>query len=173
MSARRAELSSPTIPRCWIGAIRRPCCLVPLRPAVWHRSTFTSGVILYNETSCPRAVSNIPDALDPGKTFYWRIRAVNYLGPCGVSGWTTARSLKTGWLAPVMSSPGDGAFLDNRRPTFEWLAVDGASGYAVQISRYNTFSLILVSGTSNTTSFTPLQTCPQARCYTGGYRPPG
>lgn len=102
----------------------------------------------------------ITSPLTSNMTYYWRVRTVNDAG--NMSGWTTARILRTAILAPALTSPNDGDNTYILRPTFIWQSVDGNSGYSIQISR--TESTLLLVGTyqltTGTTSYTPTSDLP-------------
>jgi predicted phage tail protein len=83
--------------------------------------------------------------LAPNARYYWRVRAFNTLGQS--SNWSASRYFRAAMLPPVAVTPADGATLVNRRPTFDWQDVTGASTYTIQISRYSNFSTILASAT--------------------------
>ncbi len=51
-------------------------------------------------------------------------------------------SATTASCAPTLLSPANGAALTTRRPAFDWTDVAGASGYALQLSKYSNFSSI-------------------------------
>lgn len=63
---------------------------------------------------------------------YWRVRAIN---SCGVGAWSTARSFTvcTTLPAPTLVSPADGAVAQTQPVEIDWDAVDGATGYAIQV----------------------------------------
>ncbi|HLO33505.1 MAG TPA: choice-of-anchor Q domain-containing protein [Anaerolineales bacterium] len=79
--------------------------------------------------------SNI--SLDSNSKYSWRVQSFNTLGQYNTSAtWT----LRAATLPPVLSTPTDGESLLNKRPTLEWNAVVGASGYTIIISRYANLS---------------------------------
>ncbi|GAB4546835.1 MAG: hypothetical protein Fur002_22250 [Anaerolineales bacterium] len=74
-------------------------------------------------------------ALPSNTTFYWKVRAYNNQGQ--YSAWSLTRSFRTKLDTPALNLPTDGSILNNKRPTFEWDSVDGASSYTVQIFKKN------------------------------------
>ncbi len=99
------------------------------------------------------------DELEPGRTYYWRVSA-NFSS--GLSGWTTARTLRIALPPPELTSPLDGENPYQLRPTFDWEGVEGATGYTLQISRNNTFTSLVgsYSRTALQTDYTPTSNLP-------------
>jgi uncharacterized repeat protein (TIGR02543 family) len=104
-----------------------------------------------------RNVSQYTPAADLGANtkFYWRVRAVNT--DHGTSAWSRGYYFRTAMTPPVLSTPADGAATLTRRPTFDWEDVPGATGYTLQVSRNNTFTQIVHTGTvrTATSTYTP------------------
>jgi hypothetical protein len=63
-------------------------------------------------------------------TFTWKVRAYNDENQ--YSAWSLVRTFKT-VLVPELNLPVDNESLSNKRPTFEWHEVPGATGYTLQI----------------------------------------
>jgi VCBS repeat-containing protein len=98
--------------------------------------------------------------LAPNTRYYWRVRAFNSLDQ--YSSWSTVSYFREAMLAPDLSSPANGAALDNLRPAFDWLDVDGASSYTVQIS--SSASMSSASSTKVTASaYSPAKDLPKNR----------
>lgn len=109
--------------------------LVVGTPTDIHASSFTPGA-----------------DLAPNSTFYWRVRATNL--DDASSSWSKVCVFRTALTAPVPNNPPDLAVLPNKRPTFAWSPVNGATGYSLQVCKSQIFagcSLALNVGTSATT----------------------
>ena len=100
------------------------------------------GIIDHGGLSSNLTASALDDPLlsDPTGPFYWRVRA--YDAATGISSlWSVVRTFrfsvdKPG--QPKLLSPGEGAYLSQRRPTFSWSAVPGAVSYDLQITNNST-----------------------------------
>ncbi len=101
-------------------------------------SKFTSSTLVNVVTD----QNTFPDFLPAHTTYYWRARSVNETGQ--FSAWSAARMFKTRVATPALNIPISGAELNNKRPTFEWDAVDGATSYTLQIFKKNTTNLFTV-----------------------------
>jgi hypothetical protein len=95
----------------------------------------------------------VPAALQPNRTYYWRVRAYSAQGH--YSFWSSVGSFRTAILSPTLLAPSGDALLGTRRPVFDWANVSGASGYTIQVSRVNTFSTTLVSANVTNSAYTP------------------
>jgi CSLREA domain-containing protein len=71
------------------------------------------------------------DALPENATFTWKVRSYNNANQ--YSAWSLLRTFRTKLGTPVLNLPANGVTLNNKRPTFEWDAVPGATGYTLQI----------------------------------------
>jgi len=108
--------------------------------------------------------------LDYGTAYYWRVRAFSVDGH--FSSWssdyqryTNIQQVRVAYLPVNLLLPADGAIADSLRPTFTWEANPGATTYQIQISKYSTFTWIVVNSILNgpppnppydpPTSFTP------------------
>lgn len=94
-----------------------------------------------------------PTPLLPNITYYWRVRSFNALDQ--TRGWSAVRSFRTALLPPALSLPADTDHVLTSRPSFTWNPVPGATGYTIQISKFQNFSTLLTSGTPATASFVP------------------
>jgi hypothetical protein len=94
-------------------------------------------------------------ALDPAKTYFWRVQAYDIYSVA--SGWSATFSFRTAVLPPTLTDPADSSVLVNNRPTFKWSSVLNATGYTLQVSRYTTFSILVlnVSVSYTATQYTP------------------
>jgi hypothetical protein len=85
----------------------------------------------------------VSPALDPNLKYYWRVRAVDMLDHYSI--WSTVRYFRTALSAPVLSTPTNGEVITLPRPTFDWADVPGATSYTIQVSRYNTFTSLVLN----------------------------
>jgi hypothetical protein len=127
-------------------------------------SSFTTGA--ESEFSTPDDITDSrlewPRELASGTTYFWRVRSWN--ADNDYSSWSAARTLRTLLSAPTLSSPvAAGGTVTTLRPVFTWVAVTGAAGYTIQISRNDSFTLILssknISGGA-TVTYTPTANLP-------------
>jgi predicted phage tail protein len=153
-------LSAPTLISPAIGEITAS------RPSfAWNG---VSGAVRYNiqlSTSAafgslnlnqqPSGTSyTVGNALTAGRTYYWRVRAINGAGTS--SPWSEVRSFTVagGLSAPVLNSPADGSSTSDRTPSFSWGSVSGASRYNIQLSTSPTFGSLNLNQTRSGTSYT-------------------
>jgi CSLREA domain-containing protein len=158
-----------------------PLLLTPLNGALitnsfacldWSDSTVPTGTtFLWYEVVMSDDPNNITpitqvvgrkwcsDVLEPNKTFYWRVRSVNTDGE--YSAWSLVRTFRSALLPPNPTAPPYGDNLLNNRPTFDWDDnVAGATGYTLQVSRNNTFTLLVGSYLVTPSTYTPLADLP-------------
>jgi predicted outer membrane repeat protein len=76
--------------------------------------------------------------LTTGATYYWRVRSWNTDG--AYSAWSAVRSMRIKYNPPVNLN-----VTSSLKPTFTWDAVIGATSYTIQVSRNNTFTLLMVN----------------------------
>ncbi|MGB8213567.1 MAG: hypothetical protein WCE68_08415 [Anaerolineales bacterium] len=95
----------------------------------------------------------MPSALAPDTTYYWRVQATDSLGL--ISAWSQVWSFRTALVPPVLTAPGNGAHLLNNRPTFLWTAVPDATGYNIEIARNTNFSALVEIAYAASPTFTP------------------
>ncbi len=74
--------------------------------------------------------------------YYWRVRAWNTAGE--YSAWSPVWTVRVRYDAPVLQEPECGA--TNLQPTFRWSSVAGATGYTLQVSRDEAFTLLVING---------------------------
>lgn len=94
--------------------------------------------------------------LSNGVTYYWRVRAFN-TGADGTggnaddqfSGWSVVRSIRIVFAAPTNLS-----VVSNPKPTFSWIPIEKAISYNLQVSKNNTFTLLII----NRAIYTPATT---------------
>ena len=119
-----------------------------------------------------------PSVLNFNTTYYWHVRAYTSTGD--FSGWSKTWTLRTVLQAPTLTSPNGTISNSTLRPTFTWTdpntsGVTGVTGYTIQISKINTFTSVLVTGSTIATAKTrkPLRlplTCRRAFCSFGTLR---
>ncbi|HUH97991.1 MAG TPA: hypothetical protein VLZ89_11565, partial [Anaerolineales bacterium] len=99
-------------------------------------------------------------ALDPNTTYYWRVQATSLTGQ--VSPWSPVWSFRTVLLPPALSLPASGTYVQTTFPTLSWSDpnTSGVTGYTIQISKNNTFTSIVTTGTSTIPSYTPAKALP-------------
>jgi hypothetical protein len=89
--------------------------------------------------------------LEPGKTYYWRVRVYKpLLGPWSEI-WSFTTSAEDGFDAPVLEMPQDGALDVSIRPLFCWSAVAGADGYELIVDDNTFFSSAEIENTAEDT----------------------
>jgi hypothetical protein len=101
-------------------------------------------------------------SLNPATPYYWRVRAWSTAGH--YSSWSLVRSVHTPYAAPVLSLPINGAVNIPLMPTFTWNAIIGATSYTLQVSKSNTFNILVINKTI-TASTTYTHTQPGALYY--------
>ena len=115
-------------------------------------NTFGNAVsALTTEFDLNNSQVNTP-ALPNATTYYWRVRSWNTAGD--FSAWTTARSFRTPFAAPTLTLPLDAATGVALKPTFTWNAIIGATNYTLQVSRNNTFTLLVINKTVAVPTYT-------------------
>jgi len=118
-------------------------------------ATFAS-IVLDNTTAVGviTASSYVPSiALPSNANLYWRVRSHNTVGQFSV--WSVMRPLRTAILPPVLTSPTNASLLNNKRPSFTWNSVSGATSYTIEVSTVNTFATKVVNVTVAATSYAP------------------
>jgi len=87
--------------------------------------------------------------LEPGQTYYWSVRVCQ--GKPYLSKWSEERSFITA-LVPVpfaeLCSPPCGSQDIILTPNFSWEAVDGATGYDIELATTETFTAGVIRGSS-------------------------
>ncbi len=116
-------------------------------------------------TDTPDHQVPVMPALDPNTKYYWRVRSWNEGGD--YSGWSLVRNFRTALTPPLLTGPAGTSY--TRRPTYEWSAVTGATGYTLQLASTKWFTTILATYTITTpaTSYTPTTDLPASveRCW--------
>ena len=102
-------------------------------------------------------------ALAPNTTYYWRVRPYNTKGE--YNNWSAVRTFRTAIAPPTLSVPEDGAMTTNRRPTFDWDDMSGATSYTIQISRDATFANVMVYTVVTPSTYMPASNLPVGKLY--------
>jgi hypothetical protein len=111
-------------------------------------SAFTSPM-----TTITSDTSATVSGLEPGVTYYWRMRATEPV----TSPWSAALSLTTvatpGTVAPELLSPSAGAEGVSSTPAFSWSSVAGATNYQIQVATDSNFSSKVIDETTSATAY--------------------
>src|SRR5262249_54430642 len=82
-----------------------------------------------------------PITLPAQGTYSWRVRAINRIGAPGV--WSAVRTIVYDTVppgVPTVTAPADNMLITNTlKPTFNWTAVSGATGYELEIASNSSF----------------------------------
>ncbi len=114
---------------------------------VYDTATFPGAAITGISTDTVSKVVNADNiGLNPGSTYYWRVR---FIAPGGTASnqlntpWSAARSFKTLTATKFdLLTPPQGADKVSVTPTFTWAAYSGAVGYELNVSKDPTFETI-------------------------------
>ncbi len=111
-------------------------------------SAFTSPM-----TTSTSDTSATVSGLQPGVTYYWRMRATEPV----TGSWSDALSFTTvatpGTVAPELLSPIAGAEGVSSTPTFSWSSVAGATSYQIQVATDSNFSSKEIDETTSATAY--------------------
>jgi hypothetical protein len=120
----------------------------------------------YDCCPCTEDICIVVDDLEPGTTYYWQVRVCQ--GKPTLSKWSEERSFTTA-LLPVpfydLCSPPCGSQDIILTPNFAWGAVEGATGYEVQLSTTETFTVGVVKGETSVNAWV----CPTTLEYATTY----
>jgi hypothetical protein len=108
----------------------------------------------------------VVDDLEPGTTYYWQVRVCQ--GKPTLSKWSEERSFTTAMMAVPfvdLCSPACGSQDIILTPNFAWGAVEGATGYDVQLSTTETFTAGVVKGKTEVNAWV----CPTTLDYATTY----
>jgi hypothetical protein len=90
----------------------------------------------------------------PSTTYYWQVRAFNYIGE------KTTANTGAWWHFTIMSNPSPALIyppnktaIHTNLPTLTWETIHGATGYTIQVSKTNTFSSTLINSTVTGSSY--------------------
>ncbi len=91
--------------------------------------------------------------------FYWRVRGAN---GSELGNWSAVRYFRTALQPAGLISPADNVTVDSLRPTFDWGDVSGATGYTIQISKNDLFTMIVHTGNPTSSQYTPSVDLPKS-----------
>jgi hypothetical protein len=150
--------SKPTLPTTPGSALFDHYQLQVATDAVFTAPVVDVGKGVLTDYTTPEYTVS-PD-LNPNTKYYWRVRAWNTLSH--YSAWSTSRYFRTSFSAPTLVYPGDISIINFLRPPFDWADVPGAAGYTIQVSRNETFTLVVVNANTpgSVSTFTPLINLP-------------
>ena len=116
-------------------------------------SSFSLASLVFDENSTP-STWDVPSdkPLPANDSYYWRVSTYDSLGQYSL--WSPTRYFRTRMLPPVLLTPAENGQALTTRPTFTWGAVNGATGYALQISTSSGFSPLLVNAAPTTAAYT-------------------
>jgi len=120
----------------------------------------------YDCCPCTEDTCIVVDYLEPGTTYFWQVRVCQ--GKPTLSKWSEERSFITAMLAVPFAdlcSPACGAQDIILTPNFAWGAVEGATGYEVQLSTTETFTVDVVKGETSVNAWV----CPTTLEYATTY----
>jgi hypothetical protein len=111
-------------------------------------SAFTSPM-----TTTTSDTSATVSGLEPGVTYYWRMRATEPV----TGSWSDTLSFTTvatpGTVAPELMSPSAGAEAVSSTPAFSWSSVAGATSYQIQVATDSNFSSKVIDETTSSTAY--------------------
>jgi hypothetical protein len=90
----------------------------------------------------------IPTPLSNEFSYYWRVRSFNIGGE--YSSWSGLNKFIYALRAPYLTYPSNGGKVKTSKPKMDFESVPGATGYQIQFSLYQSFSSILIEGTTGT-----------------------
>jgi uncharacterized protein YbdZ (MbtH family) len=112
-------------------------------------STFSSPVQDVNVSGSSYVVS---PALNNTATYWWRVRSLNAAGQYSL--WSAVRTFRTAIAPPTLVSPADGSETTNRRPTFDWSDVPGATSDTLQVATNNLFTTFIINVSPSASTYT-------------------
>lgn len=111
-------------------------------------NSFTKIICSRELTETTFSTNNI-QALQDGRTYYWRVKTRKANATDGIS---ETRSFTIKNFA--ITTPTNGSIDVSLTPFFEWSNVSSTASYTLEIATNNDFSSIIYSNTLNTTNFT-------------------
>ncbi len=108
-------------------------------------SLFSTSSLKYDWLVTVGTHLDIKTPLPANSVYYWRVCAFDAEGQ--YSQWSSYRSFKTALLPPTLLDPLSSDAVLITRPTFDWSAVTGATGYKIQVSSVSTFSSRIIDKT--------------------------
>jgi hypothetical protein len=101
--------------------------------------------------------------LAPATTYYWRVRSFNTNGD--FSGWSAVRTFRTQFTGPILVLPANLSMVGSLKPTFTWNPIAGATSYNLQVSKSNTFPLLVINKIVYTPTYTHILNLTAATTY--------
>ena len=156
------------------GAITQPISPVFIWGSVLNASSYNIQITLFSDTGFISPVVNTTTSsttysgafLSSSTQYRWRVRASNTFG---YGTFSTVYTFTTGNppIAPVLTSPINGALQVSLNPLFTWNAVSLASSYNLQVTRSSDplFSSPTISIISGSPSYTPSVSLTQVAGY--------
>ncbi len=112
-------------------------------------AAFTSPLIGFTAVGDVAASQYTPaEPLERATKYYWRVRAWTTAGVN--STWSAVRTVRVQYAAPTNAQ----VSVTDKKPTFQWDAVVGATSYTLQVSKSATFGTLLINRTQSGTSYT-------------------
>jgi photosystem II stability/assembly factor-like uncharacterized protein len=108
---------------------------------LWQLSddaNFSSSSIIAEDTTSASSVKLNP--LEPGETYYWRVRTETPLLSHWSAIWSFTPQAVIDLDTPILESPAAGAANVSVNTMFQWTAVDGAESYELEISTQYDFT---------------------------------
>ncbi|MCK4856332.1 MAG: hypothetical protein KAT58_00015, partial [candidate division Zixibacteria bacterium] len=145
-----------TTPELCVSNSSSPGCSQPIRYHFQVAAIATFTVIVAENSSVSEGTTvtcwQVPTALDPGQTYYWRVRASN---GTAVSTWSTVRNFvvpNSPPTVPILSSPAAGDSVTTRRPTLVIINATDPEGanltYHFQVSLSSGFGSLATENNS-------------------------
>ena len=124
-------------------------------------STFTTGVT--TDSTLTDSTKSVAGLLNATK-YFWRVKSKNQLGWSGFSAVWNFTTIVPLPVAPVLTSPPNGATNVNLTPTLTWGSVQYAASYRIQIADSTKDTVNFTTSTWDTTGVTIAQlTCPTGK----------
>ena len=118
-----------------------------------ERRTGLVGAYAQIATVGVNVVSYSSTVLTANTTYYYRVRSYSAAGNSGYCTEANATTLPLPPLAPVLTSPANGATGMNQTPRLAWNPSTGAVNYSVQVSTISTFATTVVNEAGVANSF--------------------
>ncbi len=95
--------------------------------------------------------------------WYFHLKTCDFSGNCAPDAVHRGPYLIRVYPPPVLFEPEIGASPENRRPRFEWSALEGATSYVLQVSRYRNFRTSALKVTTGSAYYQPASDLPRGR----------
>lgn len=140
--------------------------------SVQYGSTYRIQIDTNNDFSSPEqdvtgaSTDFTSAALPDGKTYYWRVRAINVNGQNGP--WSASRSLKVDALPPGLPglvAPLDRTNIKDTTPQFDWTSPGGTILYQLQVSANPNLSAPVIDTQTSAVTYTAPTALPYGTYY--------